>query len=247
MKCLAIIPARYQSSRFPGKPLAMIHGKTMIQLVIEKAKSATLIDKVLVATDDERIMNHVQSIDCECIMTSSNHESGTDRCAEAAAFYPEYDIVINIQGDEPFIDPHQLDALISYQINVQECQIATMYYPIIASDSLFDPNVVKVVFGGNKALYFSRNPIPFIRQDEQSKWINHAAHYKHIGIYGFKANALAAITKLPKGRLEQLEMLEQLRWLESGYNIDIIASTKESFGIDTPEDLAKILTKEISF
>ncbi|MEN0048540.1 MAG: 3-deoxy-manno-octulosonate cytidylyltransferase [Bacteroidota bacterium] len=240
MKVLAIVPARYQSTRFPGKPLVDIHGKSMIQRVYEQAKKASLVDEVIVATDDERIFQHVKNLNYVVEMTRSDHQSGTDRCAEVAQKYSEYEIIVNVQGDEPFIAPEQIDAVIRPLLK-QKAQISTLAKAISDLATLENPNVVKVVqrADGN-ALYFSRSPIPFLRNLPKTEWLNRQLHYKHLGIYGFQREALLTVTQLSPSKLEQAESLEQLRWLDNGYSIAVALTEIESFGIDTPEDLEKV-------
>ncbi|MCP3929929.1 MAG: 3-deoxy-manno-octulosonate cytidylyltransferase [Bacteroidetes bacterium] len=240
MKVIGIIPARYASSRLEGKPLIEVNGKSMIQRVYEQALKSSLVDKVIVATDDERIFDKVKSFGGEVSMTSSVHQSGTDRCAEVAKNYPQFDFVVNIQGDEPFIDPNQIDEVIGPLLNKPEIQITTLAKKIDDSTSLFDPNIVKVVFNKNQsALYFSRNSIPFIRKLKKEEWVNKASFYKHIGLYGFKKEVLLQVTALAPSFLEQQESLEQLRWLENGYPVYVGITLIESIGIDTPEDVIK--------
>lgn len=241
MKIIGIIPARYNSTRFPGKPLADIDGKTMIQRVYEQAKKVAAISKVIVATDDERIFDHVKTFDGEVIMTSTTHHSGTDRCGEVINILNEdFDVVINIQGDEPFIQPQQLEKLIT-AFKDSEVEIATLAIKLDDNEKLFDPNIVKVVLSSdNNALYFSRNPIPFSRNMENENWINANSYYKHLGIYAFRKNIIQKIVQLDQTPLEKAESLEQLRWLENGYKIKIVETDIDSVGIDTPEDLRKI-------
>jgi len=240
-KILGVIPARFASTRFPGKPLVEIDGKSMIQRVYEQVEKANLIDEVVVATDDDRIYSHIESLNANVCMTADYHQSGTDRCAEVSKQYPNYNYIINIQGDEPFIHPLQIDQLAQTLIN-SDSEIATLVKKVTDQSTIFDENKVKVVFDkNNKALYFSRNPIPFIRGVEKEDWLKKAHFYKHIGMYGYQKSTLLAISKLPIGTLEKLESLEQLRWLENGYQISIGITQFESIGIDTPEDLKKIM------
>lgn len=243
MKCLALIPARYASVRFPGKPLVDIDGKSMIRRVYEQASLATKVDKVIVATDDERILQHVAQFGGNVVMTKPNHQSGTDRCAEVAMQFPEFDLIVNVQGDEPFIRPEEIDRLLQFLGDSTAYQMATLVKKIEDSSSLFNPNVVKCVFGqrGN-ALYFSRQPVPHQRGLEEKDWLKKGNHYKHIGMYAFKMETLLEIASLPPGRLETAESLEQLRWLENGFPIGVVITSLDSFGIDTPEDLARINT-----
>jgi 3-deoxy-manno-octulosonate cytidylyltransferase (CMP-KDO synthetase) len=238
---LGIIPARYASTRFPAKPLVDIAGKTMIQRVYEQAMKCDL-DKVVVATDDERISTVVEAFGGEVIMTDTKHQSGTDRCAEVALKLPGYDVVINIQGDEPFIDPTQI-ALVRSCFTDKNIQLATLIKEIHGDDELFNPNIPKVVINTKQqAIYFSRQPIPYIRNAEKKEdWITAHQFYKHIGIYGYTTETLLAITKLKPSSLELAESLEQLRWLENGYQIQTKVTGIETIAIDTPEDLQKII------
>lgn len=241
MKILGIIPARYGSTRFPGKPLVDIDGKTMIQRVYEQAKQTTLLSDVVVATDDERIFNEVSRFNGKVVMTSSAHQSGTDRCAEVVNKLTEnYDVIINIQGDEPFIDPKQITQLCNCFLD-EKTQIATLIKKIDNPTELFNENKVKVTFNVNHfAIYFSRNAIPFFRGEVHENWLNKHDYYKHIGIYGYKTEILKKITDLKPSSLELAEGLEQLRWLENGYNIKVAETKLEAISIDTPEDLKKI-------
>jgi len=240
MKILGVIPARYASTRFPGKPLVDINGKTMIRRVYEQAVIANL-NKVVVATDDERIASEVKSFGGEFILTSDQHQSGTDRCAEVAAKLPGFDIVVNIQGDEPFIDPEQISLLTSCFLD-EKVKLATLIKEIKENSELFNANIPKVVINNNQqAIYFSRNPIPFIRNADQENWKNNHQFYKHIGIYAYKTATLLAITQLKPSSLELAESLEQLRWIENGYQIQTKVTSIETIAIDTPEDLQKIV------
>lgn len=239
MKILGIIPARFASTRFPGKPLADIAGKTMIRRVYEQAKKSALLSEVLVATDDQRILNHVRSFGGLAVMTSESHQSGTDRCAEVAAAQPDFDIFINIQGDEPFIAPKQID-LLCQCFTHPEVQLATLIKEIRNQEELFNQNTPKVVISTDQhALYFSRTPIPYHRDEPAEKWLGKHTYYKHIGIYGYRREALSAITRLPVSDLEKAEALEQLRWLENGYSIKVAITDIESLSVDTPADLQK--------
>jgi 3-deoxy-manno-octulosonate cytidylyltransferase (CMP-KDO synthetase) len=240
MKILGIIPARYASTRFPAKPLVDIGGKTMIQRVYEQALKCNL-DKVVVATDDERISAEVTRFGGEFVMTSPNHQSGTDRCAEVIEKLPGYDVVINIQGDEPFIDPKQVSLVASCFFNT-EVKIATLIKAIHTEEELFNVNIPKVVVNSNQqAIYFSRHTIPFIRgAEKKDDWLKKHQFYKHIGIYGYQTETLLAITKLAPSSLELAESLEQLRWIENGYQIQTKVTDIETIAIDTPEDLKKI-------
>lgn len=238
---IGIIPARYASSRFPGKPLADIVGKSMIQRVYEQASKA--LDTVVVATDDSRIFDAVQSFGGKVVMTSDLHKSGTDRCYEALTKADgNFDVVINIQGDEPFVQPEQI-------LELKACfddaatQIATLVKPFSADDDfelLFNANSPKVVFNANReALYFSRSIIPYYRNASHTEWLKKQTYYKHIGMYAYRADVLAEVTRLPQSPLELAESLEQLRWLENGYRIKIGMTDTETIAIDTPEDLQR--------
>lgn len=240
MKTLAVIPARYASTRFPGKPLVMIDAKTMIQRVYEQVKSAGLVNRVIVATDDHRIFDCVSDFGGEVMMTSPDHQSGTDRCAEVARQVTGFEMVVNVQGDEPFIQPEQINDLIFafQQKEAADCGIGTMIKILTTETELFNPNVVKAVKGANnRALYFSRQAIPYLRGREQKDWLKNQDFYKHIGMYIFRSETLQKITKLPIGELEKAESLEQLRWLENGFSIYTTITKFETFGIDSPEDL----------
>lgn len=239
MKVVGIIPARYASTRFPGKPLIDIAGKTMIQRVYEQSMQCEGFEDIIIATDDQRISDHAQQFGANVIMTSEKHPSGTDRCREAIEKSGlECDFVINIQGDEPFVNPAQLDQLISI-LNPQEIQLATLAKKITDPGRLIDPNSVKVVFDkDDNAIYFSRHAIPFNRDEpEIENWLTHTAYYKHIGVYAYRLDILKAVTKLRRSRLEISESLEQLRWLENGYKIKVGITQLESPNIDSPDDL----------
>lgn len=243
MKAIVIIPARYGSTRFPGKPLVEIDGKPMIQHVYEQAKQAT--DEVWIATDDLRIEAAVNKFKGKCVMTSSEHRSGTDRLAEAIENIPngnEFDIVVNIQGDEPFIKPMQITQLISLFEKNQKTQIATLVKEITELEDVFNTNKPKVVRGiGGEALYFSRSPIPFVRDEEKNEWYKKHTFYKHIGVYAYLTNVLKEISELKASPLEKAENLEQLRWLENNYTITTDVTEYENLSVDTPEDLNVIL------
>jgi len=240
-KYIGIIPARYASTRFPGKPLALIQGKPMIQRVYEQASK--VLDRVYVATDDERIFKAVKEFGGRVIMTSTSHSSGTDRCAEAIGrveqeLEEQFDVVLNIQGDEPFIEPRQISLLMEC-FEQPETQIATLVKIAALPDEVFNPNRPKVVLGSNQqALYFSRSPVPYVRGAEKENWLQSATYYLHIGLYAFRKEVLLEITRLPQSALEKAESLEQLRWLENGFHIAVRTTAYDSFGIDTPEDLA---------
>ncbi|MCK9453186.1 MAG: 3-deoxy-manno-octulosonate cytidylyltransferase [Bacteroidales bacterium] len=244
MKILAIIPARYGSTRFPGKPLADIMGKPMIQRVYEQVQKTKKIDHSVVATDDERIFQAVIAFGGNAVMTSEKHPSGTDRCFEALQKTTgKFDALINIQGDEPFIDPEQIDQLAEL-ITQKQVDIATLISPITDESLLFDSNVVKVVISKTgKALYFSRQTIPFNRNISKELWLTEHAYFRHLGIYAYKAEVLETLTKLVPSGLEKTESLEQLRWLENDLYIQAGITEKESFSIDTIDDLKKIIGK----
>jgi 3-deoxy-manno-octulosonate cytidylyltransferase (CMP-KDO synthetase) len=246
MSCIAIIPARYDSSRFPGKPLADLGGKPMIQRVYEQA--CKVFSTVVVATDDKRISAAVKNFGGRAVMTSASHKSGTDRCAEALhiaekQFSVTFDTVINIQGDEPFIQPVQLQWIESC-MSGDKTQIATLVKPVHDRQELFDPNKIKVVLNKNgEAIYFSRSVIPYLRGIDSQYWPDHHIFYIHIGLYAFRRDILTTVTKLKSSPLEIAESLEQLRWIENGYRITACITEFESFGVDTPEDLAKAIDK----
>jgi len=241
MNILGLIPARYASSRFPGKPLVDIAGKTMIRRVYEQAAQAKLLQRVAVATDDERIAGEVRRFGGEVVMTSDQHRSGTDRCAEAVKLVQgDWDVVINIQGDEPFIQPEQIDLLCAL-FSEDGTQIGTLVKKAHRPEEVFNPNTIKVVLDGQgNGLYFSRAPIPFLRNFPGDTWLEHHLFYKHIGIYGYRAAVLQELTKLPEGLLEKAESLEQLRWLENGYRIRTAFTELETVSVDTPEDLKRL-------
>ena len=239
MKIVGIIPARYNSTRFPGKPLAMIKGKTMIQRVCEQAWKSKL-DAVVVATDDMRIAEEVLSFGGQYVLTDPKHPSGTDRCREALDMLEiPYDAVVNIQGDEPFIDPNEINQVIDLILQ-EGISLASLAKRIVDEDELFSPNTVKVVMDkkGN-ALYFSRNPIPFMRNFDHNRWLARGCFYKHIGIYAYKAETLHQIAKMQPTSLEFSESLEQLRWLENGLAIRMGITNSENVSIDKPDDILK--------
>lgn len=239
MNVVGIIPSRYFSTRFPGKPLAMIKGKTMIQRVCEQAWKSKL-DAVVVATDDMRIADEVLSFGGQYVLTNPNHPSGTDRCREALDMLEtQYDAVVNIQGDEPFIDPQQINQLIDL-ISRDDTQLASLAKRIEDEEELFSSSAVKVVMDKEgKALYFSRNPIPYMRNLDRNKWLAKGVFYHHIGIYAYKAETLRQIARLQPSELELAESLEQLRWLENGLSIRMAVTESLNISIDTPDDLAK--------
>jgi len=240
MEFAAIIPARYASTRFPAKPLAVLGGKPVIIRVCEQASK--VFDHVFVATDDERIFNAVKDGGFTPIMTRTDHKSGTDRCYEAfCKCGVKADVVVNIQGDEPFIQPSQLQTVKSL-FDSPETDIATLVKPFGADasfDKVANPNSPKVVVDDNwNALYFSRSVIPYLRGIPENEWPSRHTYYKHIGLYAFKASVLKAVTELPQAPLEKAESLEQLRWLSAGYRIKVGVTDVETIGIDTPDDLA---------
>lgn len=237
MKFIGIIPARYHSTRFPGKPLAIINKKPMIQWVYERSSMA--IEDVWVATDNLEIFAAVESFGGRVVMTASDHKSGTDRCAEAARMLSDnidFDVIVNIQGDEPFIQPEQINKLT--QCFDSGVEIATLARRITEFSELIDHNKPKVIVDVNSnALYFSRATIPYARDFEKEAWLKKVDYWSHIGIYAYRSDVLQQITQLQPGKLEIIESLEQLRWLENGYKIKVSVTDYQSFGIDTPEDL----------
>jgi 3-deoxy-manno-octulosonate cytidylyltransferase (CMP-KDO synthetase) len=244
LNIIGLIPARFASTRFPGKPLADIHGKSMIQRVYEQAKKSTGLASVIVATDDVRIQDAVRGFGGEVCMTSSHHPSGTDRCAEVVEkLNLSCDAVVNIQGDEPFIDPGQIDLLVSC-FNDPRTQLATLIKKIESPEILFNPNSPKVIVDADRfAIYFSRHPIPYVRGCNEAEWLSKNTFYQHIGIYGYRIEALKKITRLQPSALERAESLEQLRWIENGYKIKTAITTFETTAIDTPADLQSILNR----
>ncbi len=246
MKILGVIPARYSSTRFPGKPLVQILGKTMIQRVYEA--SSRVLDNVVVATDDERIFNEVEKFKGHVVMTSVHHKSGTDRIVEAmekishsSNFQPE--VIINIQGDEPLLKAEHLNKICKC-FSHPSVEIATLAKPIRTDEELFNPNYPKVVISKHsEALYFSRSVIPFLRNSAKKDWHSLHNYYKHIGIYGYRADILKEISILDVSGLEKAESLEQLRWLEHGFRIQVELTQIETPSVDTPQDLEKILEK----
>ncbi len=241
MKTLGIIPSRYGSTRFPGKPLINIGGKSMIQRVYEQVKKSELLTEVVVATDDDRIFKHVKSFGGNVVMTSSEHINGTLRCNEVVKKTTgSFDVVVNIQGDEPFINPAQIDQLCAC-FNDANAQIATLVKKITDTEELLNPNRPKVeIDAANFAKMFSRKPIPVIDGLDEREWLANKTYFKHIGIYGYRKTVLTEICQLSPSPLEIEERLEQLRWLENGYSIKVAETTHEAIAIDTPEDLKKI-------
>lgn len=241
MKFIAIIPARYASTRFPAKPLALLGGKSIIQRVYERVSQA--FEHVCVATDDDRIYKAVKSFGGQVVMTSTSHRSGTDRCYEAyGKLGIEADVVVNVQGDEPFIDLSQLEE-IKHCFDDATTQIATLVKPFAADapfEAIANPNSPKVVVSNdNYALYFSRSVIPYLRGIPQEEWVAKHRYLKHIGLYAYRTEVLKDITSMPQGELEQCESLEQLRWLQAGLRIKVGYTDVETIGIDTPEDLQR--------
>ncbi len=235
MKFLGVIPARYGSTRFEGKPLEIIHGKTMIEWVYKRSLSSKL-DKIVVATDDDRIVEVVKSFGGEVILTSRDHETGTDRIAEVAQNYRDFDVIINVQGDEPLIESSMINSLITPFIEEPELKMATLKYKLDNMEDVNNPNIVKVICDKNDyAIYFSRNPIPFPRKLEISNY------YKHIGVYAYKRDFVLDYAKMPQTPLEISESLEQLRVLENGYKIKVLETKHKVLGVDTPEDLIKVI------
>ncbi|MGA1978543.1 MAG: 3-deoxy-manno-octulosonate cytidylyltransferase [Bacteroidales bacterium] len=244
LKFTGIIPARYASTRFPGKPLVPINGRPMIQMVYESA--AKSLENVFVATDDKRICDAVTGFGGQAVMTSPDHRSGTDRCAEAAEIISRekgisIDIVVNVQGDEPFINPAQIDLLKSC-FSDKKVEIATLIRKTRHGEDIFNPNEPKVIIDNKgNAIYFSRAAIPFLRDVETSRWTEQFVFYKHPGLYAYSVSVLQKITRLPRSPLELAESLEQNRWIENGFKIRTAVTEWESIGIDTPADLDRAL------
>jgi 3-deoxy-manno-octulosonate cytidylyltransferase (CMP-KDO synthetase) len=238
---VGIIPARYSSSRFPGKPLALIAGKTMIQRVYEQATAADKINYLVVATDDSRIFDHVKSFGGNVIMTAEDHPSGTDRCYDCLQqLNDKFEYVINIQGDEPFLHHDQINEIASTCDG--NAELITQMIPVESNEILFDKGEVKIVLNkDNEALYFSRNVIPFLKGIPETEWHKKHNYYRHVGLYAYRTDVLKAITQLKPSALEIAESLEQLRWLEAGFKIKCVTTTFESHCIDTPEDIDKVI------
>ncbi|QKG81094.1 3-deoxy-manno-octulosonate cytidylyltransferase [Tenuifilum thalassicum] len=248
MKSIGIIPARYASTRFPGKPLAIIAGKPMIQWVYERASE--VFEWCFVATDDDRIKKVVEGFGGKVVMTSEQHKSGTDRCSEAldiiqSSYNQKFDVVVNIQGDEPFIQPQQLGKLLDC-FNDNQVQIATLVKAFSPDEDIFNPNSPKVIINSKRqAIYFSRSAIPFIRGKEKDEWQNSHKFFKHIGLYAYRDDVLKKITRLKQTPLELAESLEQLRWIENGFSITVAETDMETIAVDTPEDLERVKQQAI--
>lgn len=246
MSALGIIPARYASTRLPGKPLVDLGGQTMIQRVVAQARLAGLA-RVVVATDDARILDHVRGFGGEAVLTRADHPSGTDRAWEAferLGSPAEISCIVNIQGDEPFIQPTQIDALVGLFAQARPPAIATLIKPVLTQEELFSPHLPKVVtdYRGH-ALYFSRHPLPYQRQHAPAEWLRHHRYFRHLGLYAYQPDVLRQLTRLPPSPLELAESLEQLRWLEAGFTIQTAITELDAFGIDTPEDVARARVK----
>ena len=241
MTALGIIPARYASTRLPGKPLVDLGGQSMIERVVSQARQAKLA-RVVVATDDQRILDHVRGFGGEAVLTRPDHPSGTDRVWEAyqQLGQPEVSCIVNIQGDEPFIQPAQINALVDLFAQRPTPAIATLIKPVLTEEELFSPHLPKVVvnqFG--QAMYFSRHPLPYQRQHPSHEWLAHHQYYRHLGLYAYDPETLGQLTLLPPSPLELAESLEQLRWLEAEYPIQTAVTELDAFGIDTPEDVVR--------
>lgn len=241
MDILGVIPARYASTRFPGKPLASIEGVSMLERVYRQAKKSALLREIIIATDDQRIMDHAKTFGATAIMTKESHPSGTDRCFEAYQNNgKKFDYLINIQGDEPFLDPRQIDSLL--KVCDGKTEIATQMIKCDNHDVLFDKGEVKIALDINRnALYFSRNVIPFLKGKPENEWHLHHDYYRHVGMYVYRIDILEKITRLQLSALEKAESLEQLRWLEHGYKIKCVETSFDSHCIDSPEDIDKVL------
>lgn len=240
MKILGIIPARFASSRFPGKPLADLLGKSMVERVYDQCKKASRLTTVVVATDHQKIVEHVKGFGGLASLTSADHPSGTDRCYETLTQQNEtFDFVVNVQGDEPFIDPGQIDLLCGSLD--KQTELATLIQKITTVEQLLAPTEAKVVLNNRReAMYFSRSPIPFVQKVPQHEWLNQGTFYRHMGLYAYRSDILKAITQLPVSPMEKAESLEQLRWIENGYRIKTVETDAEDgMCVDTPEDLER--------
>lgn len=236
-KVVVVIPSRFGSTRLPGKPLVTLGGKPMVQHVYERAKRAQTVHQVLVATDDQRIVDAVQGFGGEARMTRTDHRTGTERIAEVAA-HEEGDIFINVQGDEPLIDPVSIDTAVAALLEEPPAQIATVATAIRHANDIMDPNVVKAVLDFDEnALYFSRAPVPWVRDTQQKI---HVKYWKHLGLYAFQREALLEYPTLPQGDLEKIEQLEQLRWLENGWRIRVAEVARDAVSVDVPEDISRV-------
>lgn len=241
MKILGVIPARFESTRFPGKPLIDLAGKTMIERVYLQAKKSNALADVVVATDDQRIFDAVKAFKGEVILTSNKHQSGTDRCAEVSKKLIGYDAIINIQGDEPLIDPKQIN-LVANCFNDISTELATLVKKIKTQEELFNFNTPKVIINKkSEAIYFSRQVIPYLKNISSESFLDHHTFYKHIGIYGYRTTTLGIVSKLKISGLEKSEMLEQLRWIENGFKIKVAITKIESLAIDVPSDVEEVL------
>ncbi|MBC7891090.1 MAG: 3-deoxy-manno-octulosonate cytidylyltransferase [Sphingobacteriaceae bacterium] len=256
---LGIIPARYASTRFPGKPLIDIQGKSMIQRVVEAAQQAKKLDRVVVATDDTRIADHVSNFGGEAMMTREDHASGTDRCWEVVSRQSSgdsqkhatptidyrlstIDYVLNIQGDEPFLDPAQIDELAG--ILDGKVELATQMIRVDSAEVLHDPGEAKILLNDRReAIYFSRQAVPFLKGIDPAEWHEHFSYYRHVGMYAYRVDVLEKLTRLPPSPLEKAESLEQLRWLQAGYRIRLVETKHDSHCIDTPDDVVKVLRR----
>jgi len=247
MKIIGIIPSRYASSRFPGKPLVMINGLSMVNRVYNQVSKACCLNEIIVATDDQRIYEHVITFGGKVMMTSPYHKSGTERCNEIVQNLRNqnihFDIAINIQGDEPMIDPLQIDKIAGC-FSTPEIEIASLIKKVDQQEDLFNPNTVKVVFDQNLyALYFSRSPIPYFRGKDQKVWAEQGIYFKHIGIYAYRTGILPKLALAGHSVLEETESLEQLKWLQYGFKIKLEITESENIDVNTPGDLSKIINK----
>lgn len=241
MRVLGIIPSRYESSRFPGKPLVDLQGKSMIRRVYEGASKSKLLTDLVVATDDQRIADEVNSFGGKVLMTAGHHQSGTERCGEVIETYSDYDVVINIQGDEPLINPDQIDKLLLAFVQ-PDVLIGTLVKKMSSLEDIRNPNRIKVVLDDvSNGVYFSRSPIPHIANVPHEEWLNNATFYKHIGVYAWKLTTLKELIQLHPTQLEKQESLEQLRWIYHGYAIRCIETDIETPNIDVPEDVEHVL------